>query len=198
MKKWILQRHHLLVVIAAFLLFTQVNVKAATVILPRPIPLSAETIIHLKPVHTSETNHWKLVVFGFTHCKDICPISLANLSMLVHAAADEKINIDGIFVTVDPDRDTDSVLSNYTKNFGSNISYLRFEGEKLERFKTVFGVEAIFYTKNVGNQTNYQVDHSTSAFLIDPDGRIRVMFDAIKDAASIARMFNERKDLFRL
>ena len=71
------------------------------------------------------------------------------------------------------------------------------EGEELERFKATFGVEAVFYTKNAGNKLNYQVDHSASAFLIDPEGKIRVIFDALKDAANIEKIFRENKELFR-
>ncbi|MBY0485225.1 MAG: SCO family protein [Nitrosomonas sp.] len=180
------------------LVLTQVDTKAATVILPRPIPLQAESIAHLRQAHANEGNNWQLVVFGFSHCKDVCPISMANLAMLVKAAADEQIPINGTFVTVDPDRDSAATLSQYTQNFSSKISYLRFEGEELERFKKTFGVEVIFYTKNEGNLSNYQVDHSTSAFLIDREGRIRVMFDALKDASDIVRMFREKKDLFKV
>lgn len=123
-------------------------------------------------------------------------MSLANLSMLVKAAASEMIKLEGTFVTVDPDRDSEAVLASYTKSFGSDIAYLRFEGEELERFKATFGVETVFYTKNEGNQSNYQVDHSTTAFLIDPAGRIRVIFDALEDAASIAKLFRNKKELF--
>lgn len=197
MKQKSLQKHRFWTAIVIFLLFTQANVNAATVILPRPVALQAETIAHLRQAHAGESNQWQLVVFGFTHCKDVCPMSLANLSMLIKAAAAEHIKLDGIFVTIDPDRDTNAALSGYTKSFGSNIAYLRFEGEELERFKTTFGVEAVFYTKNAGNKLNYQVDHSTSAFLIDPEGKIRVIFDALKDAANIAKLFRENKELFK-
>lgn len=197
MKRRALQEHHFSVAIAIFLFFIQVNINAATVILPRPVPLRVETMAHLRQAHAGEGNQWQLVVFGFTHCKDVCPMSLANLSMLVKAAAAEEIKLDGTFVTVDPDRDTNAILSSYTKSFGSNIAYLRFEGEELERFKATFGVEAVFYTKNAGNKLNYQVDHSTSAFLIDPEGKIRVIFDALKDASNIAKIFHENKELFK-
>lgn len=197
MKQRVLQKPRLLAAIIIFLLFTQANANAAIVILPRPVALQAETISYLRQAHASESNRWQLVVFGFTHCKDVCPMSLANLSMLVKAAAAEQIKLDGTFVTVDPDRDTNAILSSYTKSFGSNIAYLRFEGEELERFKATFGVEAVFYTKNAGNKLNYQVDHSTSAFLIDPEGKIRVIFDALKDTANIAKIFRENKELFK-
>ena len=197
MKQRALQKPRLLAAITIFLLFTQASANAATIILPRPVALQAETISYLRQAHAGESNQWQLVVFGFTHCKDVCPMSLANLSMLIKAAAAEQIKLDGTFVTVDPDRDTNAILSSYTKSFGSNIAYLRFEGEELERFKATFGVEAVFYTKNAGNKLNYQVDHSTSAFLIDPEGKIRVIFDALKDAANIAKIFRENKELFK-
>ncbi|SDZ01957.1 SCO family protein [Nitrosomonas sp. Nm58] len=193
----VLQRKYSSTVVALTLLFTQASIEAATVILPRPVPLQAETITHLRQTHANEHNQWQLVVFGFTHCKDICPMSLANLAMLVKAAANEQIKLDGTFVTVDPDRDSEEILSGYTKSFGADIAYLRFEGEDLERFKATFGVETVFYTKNAGNQQNYQVDHSTSAFLIDPSGKIRVIFDALEDATRIAKMFRKKKELFK-
>lgn len=198
MKTASLQKFHFLAVMVTLLVLTQADIRAATVILPRPIPLQAESIAHLRQAHANESNNWQLVVFGFSHCKDVCPISMTNLAMLVKAAADEQIPINGTFVTVDPDRDSAATLSQYTQNFSSKIAYLRFEGEELERFKKTFGVEVIFYTKNEGNLSNYQVDHSTSAFLIDREGRIRVMFDALKDASDIVRMFREKKDLFKV
>ena len=192
-----LQRYCLLFFFAMLLFSVQTSIKAAVVVLQHPVLLKAETIAHLRQVHASEDSKWQLVVFGFTHCKDFCPVSLANLALLVKAAANEQIMLEGIFITVDPDRDSDLILANYTKSFGSNINYLRFEGESLERLKAAFGVEVTYYTKNAGNQLNYQVDHSTSAFLIDPEGKIRIIFDAVNDAESISKMFHEEKDMFK-
>ncbi|BCT67689.1 SCO family protein [Nitrosospira sp. NRS527] len=183
-------------VLTAFLLFAHAGIEAATVIPTSPIPLRPEIIGQLKQAQADKDTPWQLVVFGFTHCKDVCPTSLANLSMLVNAAAAEKIKLNGIFVTVDPDRDTNAILSRYIKAFGSDLAYLRFEGEALERFKAAFSVETAFYTKNPGNMQNYQVDHSTTAFLIDSRGNIRVIFDALKDAAQMEQIFRENKALF--
>lgn len=196
MGKQFFQKCHSLTVIAILLLFIQTNITAAPLVLSRPVPLQAETIAHLKQAHASKGDQWQLVVFGFTHCKDICPTSLANLAMLIRAADDEQIKLNGTFVSIDPDRDTSAALSDYTKSFGPGIAHLRLEDEELEQFKATFGVEVAFYTKNEGNQVNYQVDHSTTAFLIDPEGRIKVMFDAVLDATSVADMFQENKELF--
>lgn len=171
---------------------------AAPLILPRPVSLQAETFAHLRQAHTNQNNLWQLVFFGFTLCKDFCPTSLANLHMLIQVANEENINLHGTFVTIDPDRDSAAALDSYTKSFGSNIAYLRFENEALEHFKDAFGVEVAFYTKNQGNQQNYQVDHSTTAFLIDPEGRIRIMFDAVDDADSVVELFRGNKELFKL
>lgn len=192
----VFRKCHFTAVLTAFLLFAHTSIEAATVVLARPIPLRTETIAQLKQTGAAKDARWQLVVFGFTHCKEVCPTSLANLSMLVKAAAAEQIRLGGIFVTVDPDRDTNAVLSRYTNAFGSDLAYLRFEGEELERFKATFSVETAFYTKNAGNMQNYQVDHSTTAFLIDSRGNIRVIFDALKDAPQVEEMFRGNKALF--
>lgn len=197
MKQRGVYKHSLPAAIAVLFLFIQTTSNAAVIVLPRPVPLHAETMTHLRQANEAANDQWQLVVFGFTRCKDVCPVSLANLAMLLKAAATERINLEGIFVTVDPERDTNAILSTYTKSFGPDIAYLRFEGEELERFKATFSVETTFLTRNAGNKLNYQVDHSTSAFLIDPGGKIRVIFDALKDAASIEKLFRENKELFQ-
>lgn len=196
MKTLIYRKHGILGTVAAILFLIQTGLTAAPLVLPRPVPLQAETIAHLKHAHADQHNQWQLVVFGFTRCKDICPTSLGNLYMLIQAASGEEIDMNGTFVSIDPDRDSEAALSSYTERFGSDISFLRFEGEELERFKDAFGVEVAFLTKNEGNQQHYQVDHSTTAFLIDPEGRIKVMFDAVKDAASVAQLFKNNRELF--
>ncbi|HNP25997.1 MAG TPA: SCO family protein [Nitrosomonas sp.] len=196
MKKQVSQKRSVWAVVVILLFFIQADIMAAPLVLSRPVPLQAETFAHLRQAHANEKSQWQLVVFGFTRCKDICPTSLANLAMLIQAAGDEKIKLNGTFVSIDPDRDTVTALSSYTERFGPGITYLRFEDEALAQFKTAFGVEVAFYTKNAGNQQNYQVDHSTTAFLIDPQGRIKVMFDAVKDAASVANLFHEKRELF--
>ena len=184
-------------VILMFMLFFQAHAVALTLVLTQPVPLQQETMASLKHENQNDNDRWKLVFFGFTHCKDVCPMSMANFSMLVQAAAAEEIQLDGTFVSVDPDRDTDAVLSGYTNSFGPNISFLRLEDKDLERFMAAFGAEALFYTKNEGNQFNYQVDHSSTAFLIDPEGRIRVLFDALEDARDIEKMLRENQAFFK-
>ena len=173
------------------------NAQGAFVTLPIPVPLGPEAIELIHNAGEAETKQWKLVVFGFTRCSDICPRSVENLSKLVRIASDKKISMGGVFVTIDPDRDTDSVLDRYTAPFGENTTFLRLQDAALERFKNEFGVEAVFYTKNQGNAFHYQVDHSTTAFFIDPAGRIRLVFDALEDVSSAEKMLRENQAFFQ-
>ncbi len=197
MRERVFCKKFILMIVTIVLFSAHVHASAALLVLQRPVPLKAETIAQLRQnAHAGENNPWQLVIFGFTRCKDICPTSLGNLHMLIQAASAEKIEMHGVFISIDPDRDSDTALSSYTERFGSDIAYLRFEGDELERFKEAFGVEVTFYTKNEGNMQNYQVDHSTTAFLIDPEGRIKVLFDAAKDAAAVAKLFQENRELF--
>lgn len=179
------------------LLILAEDASAVFVKLPNPVPLREESMNHLRQASAPQPDQWKLVVFGFSHCSDICPRSLKNMASLVDVATEQKIRMDGVFVTIDPDRDTDMVLARHTEPFGKGTSYLRLEGEALERFKDEFGVEAVFYTKNRGNDFHYQVDHSSTAFLIDPSGKIRVVFDALEDVGPAAEMLRQQREFFR-
>ncbi|MCP5291790.1 MAG: SCO family protein [Burkholderiales bacterium] len=196
LKTRMLCKKNILMIVSIALLMMHVNLSAALLVLQRPVPLKTEVIAQLSEASASTDNTWRLITFGFTRCKDICPISLGNLHMLIQAAEAQQIRVQGIFVSIDPDRDSDAALSGYTDRFDSAISYLRFEDKELEQFKQAFGVEVTFLTKNEGNMQHYQVDHSTTAFLIDPEGRIKAMFDAAKDAAAVAKLFQENREMF--
>ncbi len=196
LKTRMLCKKNILMIVSIALLMMHVNLSAALLVLQRPVPLKTEVIAQLSEASASTDNTWRLITFGFTRCKDICPISLGNLHMLIQAAEAQQIRVQGIFVSIDPDRDSDAALSGYTDRFDSAISYLRFEDKELEQFKQAFGVEVTFLTKNEGNMQHYQVDHSTTAFLIDPEGRIKVMFDAARDAAAVAKLFQENREMF--
>lgn len=189
-------RVRVFVLATGFVLGLLDTASAVSVTLPTPVPLQAETIGLLRTVTTEDTDQWKLIAFGFTRCTDVCPKTLGTLFQLLKVATEKEIQLDGVFVTVDPDRDTDSALDRFAAPLGRQISFLRLEGDALDRFKDEFGVEAVFYTKNEGNKLHYQVDHSSMAFLIDPAGRIRVVFDALEDADSVAKMLREDRSFF--
>ena len=172
------------------------NASAVMVELPEPVSVRPESLKLLRDASGTDRDEWKLVAFGFTRCKNICPMLIANVSWLMKIAGEEGIPLDGVFVTVDPDRDSDAVLSRFTAPHGDGMSFVRLEGEALDSFKDEFGVEAVFLTKNAGNRVHYQVDHSSMGFLIDPAGRIRVVFDTIDDTKRMVEKLRENPDFF--
>jgi protein SCO1/2 len=118
--------------------------------------------------------HGKVVVvfFGFTHCPDVCPVTLAEL-----AAAKRKLGADGarvqvLLVTVDPQRDTPQVLSRYVTAFDPD--FLGMSGSP-QQIATVAKEFKVVYQKVEGKQPDgYTVDHSAGTFIFDPQGRLRL------------------------
>jgi len=113
-----------------------------------------------------------VMFFGFTHCADVCPTTLAEL-----AAAVKKLGTDGdkvqvLLVTVDPERDTPQVLSQYVTAFNPRFLALRGTTEETARVAKEF---KIIYQKVAGARPDsYTMDHSAGTFIFDRQGRLRL------------------------
>ena len=111
--------------------------------------------------------------FGFTNCPDVCPTTLAEL-----AAAVKKLGTDGdkvqvLLVTVDPERDTPQVLSQYVTAFNPGFLALRGSAEETARVAKEF---KIIYQKVEGERPgSYTMDHSAGTFIFDRQGRLRLL-----------------------
>ena len=116
----------------------------------------------------------KLVVvfFGYTQCPDVCPTSMAELVEVKKALGAQAHLLQGIFVSVDPERDTQEVLKAYMANFDASFVALRPEAEQLAALTRDYKV----YAKKVpGTQPGfYTVDHSAGSYVYDPQGRVRL------------------------
>lgn len=126
----------------------------------------------------------KLVVlgFGFSHCPDICPTTLANLAQVrknLGALADE---VQVVYVTVDPERDNVERLRTYMKNFHSSFIGLSGTAETLAEVRKAYGIIA---AKEVHNDGNYEVHHSSYLYLIDREGLLRALVPYGKTADDI-------------
>lgn len=127
--------------------------------------------------------HWSLVFFGFTSCPDFCPLELQKLAKLLNLmSAGDELQV--VFVSVDPERDGQEKLANYVGFFHPQVLGLRGSNLALANFAQFFGAaydrSAIVESKlltvpaginmptNVGEQ--YQVNHSTRVFVINPGG----------------------------
>lgn len=109
-----------------------------------------------------------VIFFGFTHCPDVCPTTLARLTRLRSqiAGGEEKLPI--LFVSVDPERDTPEDVGRYSELFGTPVIGLTGTPAGIERVKRQFGV---YSRKAPTSDGDYTVDHTASVFLMDGRGR---------------------------
>jgi protein SCO1 len=133
-----------------------------------------------KPV-TAEDFKGKVVAlyFGYSHCPDVCPTTLANLTDMMAKVGSPDVRV--LFVTVDPDRDTDAVLADYAKAFSPQVVGLRGSANQLADLARSY---RIAYTVKPGPP--YEVMHSNAVFFFDRDGRARLVTTDTTDTAAMA------------
>ena len=113
-----------------------------------------------------------VVFFGFTQCPDVCPTALADLAEVKRLLGPQGDKLQGIFVSVDPERDTPEVLKAYMANFDPGFLALRPSMDQLPEVAKVFKV---FYKKVDGpTPTSYTLEHSAGSYVFDPQGRVRL------------------------
>ena len=113
-----------------------------------------------------------VVFFGFTQCPDVCPTSMQELAEVKAALGADGERLQGIFISVDPERDTLELLKAYMENFDPSFLALRPTPEQLPALAKDF---KIYYKKVDGTTpTSYTLDHSAGSYLYDPAGRLRV------------------------
>jgi protein SCO1 len=116
----------------------------------------------------------KVVVlfFGYTHCPDVCPTTLAELASAVRKLGPEGEKVQVLLVTVDPDRDTAAVLSGYVTAFNPKFLGLRGSADETAKVAREFKV---IYQKIAGQlPENYTMDHSAGSYIFDTAGRLRL------------------------
>lgn len=116
----------------------------------------------------------KVVVlfFGYTQCPDVCPTTLAELKSVVEELGEDGKRVQVLFVTVDPERDTQALLAQYVPAFHPSFVGLRGNADQLARTAKEFRV---FFQKVPGSRPdNYSVDHTAGSYVFNPDGRIRL------------------------
>jgi protein SCO1/2 len=113
-----------------------------------------------------------IVFFGYTQCPDVCPTSMQELVEVKRLLGADGERLQGIFITVDPERDTTELLKAYMANFDPSFVALRPAVEQLPKVTKDF---KIYFKKVDGSTpTSYTMDHSAGSFTFDPQGRIRL------------------------
>ena len=111
------------------------------------------------------------VFFGFTHCPDVCPTTLAEMAQVVKALGPDGERVQVLFVTVDPERDTQQVLKQYVPAFNPGFLGLYGDAEATARAAKAFKV---YFQKQPPKDGHYSVDHSAGTYILDREGRLRL------------------------
>jgi protein SCO1/2 len=141
---------------------------------------------HTGQVRTMADFRGKAVVvfFGFTQCPDVCPTSMTTLAEVKRLMGDKGKQLQVLFITVDPERDTLPLLNAYMTNFDPSFLALRPEPEQLKELAEHFKV---YYKKSEGKTpTSYTMDHSAGKYIFDKQGNIRLFSAYGTDAIVIA------------
>ncbi|MDH3547120.1 MAG: SCO family protein [Gammaproteobacteria bacterium] len=129
------------------------------------------------------SGHWSLVFFGFTHCPDVCPLTLQVL-----ASARQRLSDAGyaplphiVFVSVDPERDTPEVIGRYVDKFGDDTIGITGELEELRKLTSGLG---IYFQKSIAGDASYSVDHTAAVLVINPRAQFHALFGAPHEAGT--------------
>jgi protein SCO1/2 len=149
---------------------------------PRAIPEFAFTDAMGRPFGPAELRgSWSLVFTGFTHCPDVCPTTLALMAELRRRVAREDLQF--VFVSVDPERDTPEAMKRYVDHFDPAIVGVTGARPEMERFTAGLGLAQV---RNPGTDGDYTVDHSTAFVLLNPKGQIAGYFQAPHEVDALA------------
>jgi protein SCO1/2 len=116
---------------------------------------------------------WQLVFFGYTHCPDVCPTTLNDLSLALDQLGGQKNAVGIVFISVDPDRDTSAVLKSYVESFGGPIVALTGTPDEVAQAAKDYKV---YYAKHPRADGGYDMDHSALIYVMDPEGRFTATF----------------------
>ena len=132
-------------------------------------------------------NQLMLVYFGFTYCPDICPTDLQQIGLAMEQLGDDAKNVQPLFVTLDPERDTVEHLAQYVPLFHPRL--LGLTG-KMDAVRQAADAYRVYYARVVtgAKPDDYTIDHSAFIYLIDRDGKYLGFFPPGTDAAKMVGM----------
>ena len=135
---------------------------------------------------------WSFLFFGYTNCPDICPVTLYVLAQVYPSLQSASKDVQVIFVSVDPSRDSTGILDQYVSYFHQDFIGLSGAQQQIDDFTQKMGV--VYMLNNNDNQENYLVDHAASIFLIDPKGRMVAKISPPHQIDAISRQFQQIKE----
>ena len=127
---------------------------------------------------------WQLVFFGYTHCPDACPTALNEMALALEQLGEKRGEVEIVFITVDPDRDTPEVMKSYVQSFDAPIIALTGSPEAVAQAAKAYRV---YYAKHPRADGDYDMDHSAVIYVMNPDGRFTATFTPDSSADAIVQ-----------
>ena len=124
--------------------------------------------------------HPSALFFGFTHCPEVCPTTMAEMSGWFEQLGDEGKDLRGYFVTIDPERDTPVILGDYVSWVSDRVTGITGTPEEIAKIAKAWG---IYYAKVPLEGDDYTMDHTASVFLIDDKGQFQGTIAYREDSA---------------
>jgi protein SCO1/2 len=125
-----------------------------------------------------------ILYFGYTHCPDECPTTLADLASVLQRLGTKADDVRVLFVSVDPDRDTSPVLKSYVEDFAPEVDGLRGAPDAVAMLARRYRVT--YQVTKASPGVAYEVMHSDSIFFFDPSGRARLVATSVDRTDAIA------------
>lgn len=131
-----------------------------------------ELTSHLDSSYSLEDSKGKVVMlfFGFTHCPDVCPNTLSTVQTVLSQLGDQAMQVQLLFITVDPKRDTPTVLEKYLEYFNSNFIGLTGKSEEIDKVIKQYG-GFYSYAGDLASSA-YTVDHTSNLYIINKQGAV--------------------------
>jgi protein SCO1/2 len=124
-----------------------------------------------------------LVFFGFTHCPDVCPTTLFEVSEILRTLGPDADRVGALFITVDPERDTPGVMKDYLSSFDPHLSGLTGDSAAIAAVAKAYRV---YFKKVPLEQGSYTMDHTAIVYLMDKNGRFVSPFNLKRGTAAAA------------
>ena len=143
-------------------------------------------------------NHWSLLFFGYTHCPDICPITMLTLAQSAKQFGEQAPFPEVFFISVDPKRDSVEILGEYVRYFDPSFTGVTGDTKMLEALTLQVGVVFMQVPGNSTQEDDYLMEHSASILLINPEGKLKAYLRAphstnsILNSIKILSMKNEK------
>lgn len=132
-----------------------------------------------------------LFLFGFTHCANVCPTSLTNLADVYQAlTSEERKQVQVVFISVDPDRDKPQTLAQYVTSFDPSFVGLTAPKPTMDQTVLAYGASYEMVAGPTNEPNDYSVNHSAYTYLVNPSGKLELLYGNEK-LAEVQRMVSD-------